>query len=257
MSDEITLVMLEQIKEIEQRDESQILAELAGETIKEYIYEIEVRDTKTKQKTRKAKLSWAGVKEVARSRGNIVLSDPIISDTDDAVRIVVRATDLKRNFTVFGGCHQPKQQKVKDLDKGGNLLGHHLESDDHYFPKALSKAQRNALNLCIPGDYAAKFISRLLKASGSTAALPPSEENHGNNKKPQIKPREEWETITADDVPNLPTLERIVWNLTKLQPRQMYQELGYTGRADVTESAWECFLRLKERFVLEPIVAEA
>jgi len=36
MNGEITSLMLQQIQEIEQRDESQVLAELAGETISEY-----------------------------------------------------------------------------------------------------------------------------------------------------------------------------------------------------------------------------
>jgi len=35
--DEMTAAMLDQIQEIEQKDERQVLAEMAGETIEEYI----------------------------------------------------------------------------------------------------------------------------------------------------------------------------------------------------------------------------
>jgi len=67
-----------------------------------------------------------------------------------------------------------------------------------------------------------------------------------------IKPQADWDAIKREDVPTLPTLERVMWNLAKLQPRQMYQELGYVTRADVIEPAWECFLRLKDRFTNIP-----
>lgn len=254
--DEITNLMLQQIREVEEKDESQILAELAGETIGEYIYETEVKDPKAKKKVRKVKLSWAGVKEVARSRGNIVLSEPIITDTDDALRVVIKATDLTRNFTVFGGCHQPRLQKVNIFDRDtGEITGEKYDPDPYYFQKALSKAQRNALNLCIPGDYAARCIDRFMRMAGKTPLLSHEvkkiTDGNGDGKKPvksEIKPLEEWDAVTQEEVPDLPTLERVIWNLSKIQPREMYKQLGYTSRLDVNESTWECFLKLREMF---------
>lgn len=264
--DEMTAAMLAQIQEIEQKDERQVLAELAGETIEEYIYETEVWDwvpqpdgKRKKQKIRKVKLSWVGTREVARSRGNIVLSDPIVADTDDAVRIIVKATDLTRNFSVFGGCHQPKKMKVNDFDReSGEIVGSHLEDDPFVFQKGLSKAQRNALNPCIPADYAVKMIDRFLRASGKQPLLStpgrkgiPQRAGQPPPKQPaksQIKPRPEWDRITKDQVPDYPTLERLTWELCKIQPAQMYRELGGGSRNDMTIPAWEAFLTLKERF---------
>lgn len=265
--DEMTAAMLAQIQEVEQKDERQVLAELAGETIEEYIYETEVWDwvpqpdgKRKKQKVRKVKLSWVGTREVARSRGNIVLSDPIVTDTDDAVRIIVKATDLTRNFSVFGGCHQPKKMKVNDFDKEtGEIVGSHLEDDPFVFQKGLSKAQRNALNPCIPADYAVKMIDRFLRAAGKQPLLgvpgkkglpqktapPPATKQPA---KSQVRPREEWDRITKDQVPDYPALERIFWEFTKRQPAEMYRELGGGGRNDMTIPAWEAFLTLKERF---------
>ncbi|MDD4984893.1 MAG: hypothetical protein PHQ43_03750 [Dehalococcoidales bacterium] len=261
--DEMTAAMLAQIQEIEQKDERQVLAELAGETIEEYIYETEVWDwvpqpdgKRKKQKVRKVKLSWVGTREVARSRGNIILSDPIVTDTEDAVRIIVKATDLTRNFSVFGGCHQPKKMKVNDFDReSGEITGSHLEDDPFVFQKGLSKAQRNALNPCIPADYAVKMIDRFLRASGKQPLLAApgrkgiTQKTGQQPARSQIKPRPEWDKITKAQVPDYPTLERLAWDLCKLQPAQMYKELGGGNRNDMTIPAWEAFLTLKERFV--------
>ena len=265
--DEMTAAMLAQIQEVEQKDERQVLAELAGETIEEYIYEIEAWDwvpqpdgKRKKQKVRKVKLSWVGTREVARSRGNIVLSDPIVNDTEAAVRVIVKATDLTRNFSVFGGCHQPKKMRVNDYDEvSREVSGFHLEDDPFAFQKGLSKAQRNALNPCIPADYAVKMIDRFLRAGGKQPLLSApgrKGQSHktsqtqapGQPPKSKIKPREEWDKITKDQVPDYLALERIFWELCKQQPVDMYKELGGGARNDMTTPAWDSFLILKERF---------
>lgn len=255
MSDDMTNIMLKQIAEIEQKDEAQVLSELAGEVIAEMVYTIEVYDRKAKKTVSKARLSWAGTKEVARSRGNIVLSEPVVTDLEKTIRIVVKATDLTRNFTVFGGCQQPRKMKVNDIDKDtGVVIGHHYEEDQYCFQKGLSKCQRNALTLCIPADYATKCITRFLKASGTKAIIEGAKTRKPAPTKSEIKPREEWENISPDMIPDYSHLERIVWNLCKLQPADMYRELGVSSRADLTITTWGAFLAIKERFV--PILSE-
>jgi hypothetical protein len=265
--DEITAAMLQNIREIEDRDENQILAELAGETISEYIYETEVWDwvpgpdgKRKKQKVRKVKLSWVGTREAARAKGNIVASDPIVTETDKDFRIVIKFTDLSRNFSVFGGCHQPKQMKVNDWgEEPGEIVGTHLEDDPFAFQKGLSKAQRNGLTACIPADWTAKMIDRFLAASRKGQKLPAGQRGRyipqaGSSdtpvpaRKTQIKPREEWEKITKDQVPDYPKLEQIMWDLAKIQPRDVYKELGGGSRNDMTIPAWDAFVTLKARF---------
>lgn len=258
--DELTAGMVAQIHDIEQKDENQVMAELAGDTVQEYIYEIFTTDPKTKQKTRKVKLSWVGTREVARNRGNIVLDTPDVTETDDSWRIVVRATDLLRNFTVFGGCHQPKKMKVNEVDeKSGEITGFRYEPDAYAFQKGLSKCQRNALNLCIPGEYAARMVDRYLHAAGkkpllaqdtkkATAKSQKQTPQSAGPARSDIKPREEWDKITEEMVPSYPHLESIIWNLCKLQPRDMYIELGGGDRTTMVVSAWLSFLTLKERY---------
>jgi len=253
MPDGMDSVMLKQIAEIEQKDEAQVLAELAGELIEVMIYTVEVYDRRRKQKVEKVRLSWAGTKEVARSRGNIVLSEPVVTDLDTTIRIMVKATDLTRNFTVFGGCQQPRKMKVNDVDRDtGEITGHHFEDDAYCFQKGLSKCQRNALSLCIPADYSAKCINRFLKATGKVKQLPQDTRKARAATKSQIKPLEEWEKITADMVPDYPHLEPIIWNLCKMQPAELYKELGVSSRADMTITAWDAFLTIKARFHPEP-----
>jgi len=249
MPDYMESIILKQIAEIEQKDEDQVLAELAGELIEEMIYTVEVYDRRRKEMARKARLSWAGTKEVARSRGNIVLSEPVVTDLDTTIRIMVKATDLTRNFTVFGGCQQPRKMKVNDVDKDtGEITGHHFEDDAYCFQKGLSKCQRNALGLCIPADYSAKCITRFLKATGKSKLLPQEAKKARAPVKSKLKPLEEWEKITRDMVPDYPHLEPIIWNLCKMQPADMYEELGVDSRAAMSIRAWTAFLTLKERF---------
>ena len=253
MPDEVENVMLKQIAEIEQKDEAQVLAELAGELIGEMIYTVEVYDRRQKRTVQKARLSWAGTKEVARSRGNIVLSEPVVTDLDQNIRIMVKATDLTRNFTVFGGCQQPRKMKVNDVDRDtGEITGHHFEDDAYCFQKGLSKCQRNALTLCIPADYAAKCINRFLKATGRVKQLPQEAKKARAPAKSQIKPLEEWEKITEDMVPDYLHLEPIIWNLCKMQPTALYKELGVSSRSAMTIPAWVSFLTIKEKFYPKP-----
>ena len=249
MPDEMDSVMLKQIAEIEQKDEAQVLAELAGELIEEMIYTVEVYDRRRKQKVEKVRLSWAGVKEVARSRGNIVLAEPVVTDLDATIRIMAKATDLTRNFTVFGGCQQPRKMKVNDVDwDTGEITGYHFEDDAYCFQKGLSKCQRNALTLCIPADYAAKCINRFLKATGKAKQIPQDTRKARAPTKSQVKALEEWEKIRREMVPDFPHLEPIIWNLSKMQPAELYKELGVSSRADMTITAWDAFLTIKARF---------
>jgi len=62
MADEMDSMMLKQIAEIEKKDESQVLAELAGEQIEEMIYTVDTYDRRQKKKAHKARLSWAGTR---------------------------------------------------------------------------------------------------------------------------------------------------------------------------------------------------
>ena len=247
----LTRVVLDQIKEIDARDENQIMSELAGETVQEMFYTVDTYDKKSKQWVKKPKLSWAGTKEAARARGNIIVdSEPIIADLEDSIRIVVRVTDLPRNLSIFGGCHQPKKMKINDVDpKTHEIIGLHYEDDPFYFQKGLSKAQRNGFQTIMAADFIAKCLNRFMMIA-NRKSLKPAERTesieHPNKK--ELKAQVDWANITLDMVPDYPHLERVFWDITKKQPAEMYKELGVSSRTELTAPAWDSFLQLKEVF---------
>lgn len=233
---EITSLMLKRIQEIDARDENQILQELAGESIEDYIYEI--KDKKSGKRT--VKLSWSGTREMARFRGNISLDEPMITDNDGYVRVVVRGTDLTRNFSVFGGCHQPKKMKVKIFDEHDEPMGYQEQDDPYYFTKALSKAQRNVLQSVIPADFTARMIDRFLVKDGRQPI-----KQFPKPKAALQKPRVNTDIPEPSELKTLLDLEKYAFNRWHLQPADMYKELGYTSKAGCNETPWECFLKLK------------
>jgi len=245
-NESITTLMLNQISEIEERDNNQILAELAGETLDEYVYDVVTYDRKAKKEKRTVKLSWVGTREMMQVRGNIAMSGPDITDQDGYIRMVIRATDLKRNVSVFGGIHQLKTMKVKTYDEHGKPLGEQLQDDPFYFQKALSKAQRNAIQAVMPASFIAKMIDRFLLSAGKQPRKQLAQP------KPAPKPRvaKDLPDITADQITTLFDLEKLAFNRWHIQPAKMYQELGYSSKVDVTEPPFECFLRL--RAIFEP-----
>lgn len=255
MNDEITSIILSQIKEIEAKDESQIMQELAGETVREMIYSVDVKDRKTGKWAKKHKLSWAGAKEAARYKGNIVVDEsPIVTDLEDSIRVVVKVTDLARNLSIFGGCHQPKKMKVYDLDKNGEPLdSFHYKPDDYAFQKALSKAQRNAFYTILPADHIAKMIDRFIKLSTRPALKEGKAEALQPPTKADAKANAAWDSVSQEMVPDYNALERVFWDITKKQPAEMYKQLGVKNRLELSITPWDAFLQLKERFAAIPV----
>lgn len=239
--DEISRVLLEQIHDIDARDEDQILSEIAGEQIREMFYVTRVKDRDGKL-IDKPKLSWAGTKEAARVRGNIVVEDyPQVSDAGNGLRIIVKVTDLSKNFSIFGGCHQPYQMKVNDIDRAtGKITGSHLEDDPFCFQKGLSKAQRNAIQTIMPSDFMAKCLNKFLTASGQRQ-IPQT-----TAKREPAKPKVNKDIPEPTKLDTLFDLEKYAYDRWHLQPAEMYKELGFGSRNDVSETPFELFLRLKE-----------
>ena len=241
----LSKVIIDQIRDIDARDESQVMAELAGETVQEMFYTTEIYDRKAKRMVQKPKLSWSGSKEAARSRGNIIVDDqPMITDLEDSVRIVVRVTDLTKNFAIFGGCHQPKRMKIKDYDqKTKQEIGHHFEDDPYYFQKGLSKAQRNAFQTILPADFIAKCLERFTRLSSRPVPQQPRE---AEPVKKELNNKLTWDSVTPEMVRDYTQLERFYWDITKKQPSDLYAALDVKNRLELSITAWEAFEQLRE-----------
>ena len=134
-------------KEMERRDEEQILAELEGKYLEEFVYQFPQRGKMV------TGLSWAGIKEIAYRMGNITVELERIEENEAQYVVVVKANDKERGNSRLGGVTQSKILKHKDGTE---------EPDSFAFPKAISKAQRNAMRALMPEEMLKVWISTFL-----------------------------------------------------------------------------------------------
>ena len=142
---------------VERRDEAQILADLEGAVLDEYFY----------TSRNKVVISYTGVKEIARLRGNIVTKLVQMTETDDNWIVVISAEDKETGNSLLGTSVQSKL-----MDNQGAVV-----PDEFCLQKAFSKAQRNAIKSLIPEAAIAKAIEiwQAQKNGGKTThTKPPS-----------------------------------------------------------------------------------
>jgi len=114
-------------------------------------------------------LAWRGTKEVWRELNKrkvtaLTITDRIIvKQGPDYIDIGVYAKDLKRKVGAWGMARGYPKMKLKS----GELVEDRFAS-----AKAMSKAQRNALNQLFPAEKIAKMIQRWLK-NGKSETLTP------------------------------------------------------------------------------------
>lgn len=127
---------------MERRDEDQILSEMKGNVIQEFVYSF-------RQGGREITgLSYAGVKQIALEMGNIHCSEPIISELNGSFVCKVKAVDIAKNLEMWGVSSQPKQMKTQ----------YGPRDDDFAVQKAVSKAERNALRKLMPERLIVEMI---------------------------------------------------------------------------------------------------
>lgn len=131
---------------LDARDEEQIIEELRGRVLTEYVYQFRSGGRTV------IGLSLAGVRAIARAQGNIKLSELHIEDLPDAYLATVKASTPQ--FESYGVFKQPKRMKLKD--------GREVE-DEFALQKAVSKAQRNAIRGVIPERVALEMVNEWLK----------------------------------------------------------------------------------------------
>jgi len=135
---------------MERKDEDQILSEMKGNVIQEFVYSF-------KQGQREITgLSYAGVKQIALEMGNIHCSEPVISELNGSFVCKVKAVDVAKNLEMWGVSSQPKQMKTR----WGN------QSDDFAVQKAVSKAERNALRKLMPERLIVEMIKEWKTKNG-------------------------------------------------------------------------------------------
>lgn len=94
----------------------------------------------------------------------------------------------------------------------------------------------------VSDDLAGKAFEDL-ESAGAPSAAPAAKPEPA-----KTKLKFEWGTVTKADVPDLIELERLFCRLTGQSTRAMYTALKVNSRQEVTDTAWEAFLKLKDRF---------
>lgn len=134
----------------ERRDEEQIMRELLGEVMRTYVYRFRVGDREV------VNVSYAGIKEAARRRGNIHVMRVELDESKDGSAYIAKAEvfDLQNNFKVWGVASQPKRMTLRSGEQ---------VDDPFALQKAASKAIRNGLRACIPEKLLAELIRTWLE----------------------------------------------------------------------------------------------
>ena len=142
---------------MERKDEEQILAELKGHYLEEFVYSFDHAGRRV------IGLSWAGVKECAYRMGGIDVVDCRVEDKGDYWLVLAKAVDRTTGSGRYGISTQPKKMKLKDGSEQEDLFS---------LPKALSKAQRNAIRGLIPEQYIKTFLDHYLQEKRIIEAKP-------------------------------------------------------------------------------------
>ena len=135
---------VQQFQLMERKDEEQILQEIKGNVLSEFVYSFVTNGREI------TGLSYAGVKQIALKMGNIHCAEPILQENNGMWICKVKAVDVQRNLEMWGVSTQPKFMEFRDGRKA---------RDDFCLQKCVSKAERNALRKLMPE----KIIVEMLK----------------------------------------------------------------------------------------------
>ena len=135
----------------EKHDENQILANMRGEVVKEWVYTIQQGGRSI------TSLSYAGVKEAVRRRGNLTWRTcecchhlVHIDETKEEIRATVCAWDLNNNVEFIGTSSS-------------------LKGTPFAWVLAVNKAERNALRKFLPEKAIALLIQEYLNPQKKVA----------------------------------------------------------------------------------------
>jgi hypothetical protein len=127
-------------QEMDVRDEGQILAEMRGEFLEQYVYSF------TQAGKAITNLSYVGVKEAIRRRGHVQILDHKVEEVNGKYRATVLVHDIVNDIDVLG---------VSEAEV----------SKPFAYVLAVNKAERNAFMKIIPAKFYAELIKEKLQPS--------------------------------------------------------------------------------------------
>ena len=143
----------------EKKDEEQIIMEMKNQIVTQWVYTIDVWNSKTKTMEKITSLSYAGVKEAVRRRGNFRFvpcshcgKTAHVDEDPKEYHALVTVHDENRNVMFIGAASAFKNQPFA-------------------WVLAVNKAERNALRKMLPEKTIALLIEEYLRRGDSK---PPS-----------------------------------------------------------------------------------
>lgn len=124
-------------QEMDRRDENQILSEMRGELLEEFVYSIRIEGRDV------TNLSYAGIKEAIRRHGQIEILEVRKEEDDKEYRVLVRVRDHVNQIDVLGAATAEKNKPF------AWVLAH-------------NKAERNAFSKLLPAKLYATLIQEWL-----------------------------------------------------------------------------------------------
>ena len=139
--------------EMDVKDETQILQEMKGEKIEQYVYQYVQREENGKSHT-VTSLSYVGIKEAIRRRGRVsIVGEAKVEETETTIRAMVKMHDGLNDLDVLG-------------------VSEALKSKPFAYVLAVNKAERNAFAKLIPAKFFAELIAEKLNPQKRSDAQP-------------------------------------------------------------------------------------
>ena len=129
---------VELFQEMDRRDENQILQEMRGEQLQEFVYSMSLEGRTV------TNLSYAGVKEAIRRRGHVEILDYKVDEDEKEYRALVRVRDHENQIDVLGASTAEKAKPFA-------------------YTLAVNKAERNGFTKLIPAKWIATLIHEWLE----------------------------------------------------------------------------------------------
>lgn len=138
-------------QDMDKRDENQIISEMRGEILEDLVYDITISGKRV------TNLSYAGVKEAIRRRGNFeIIGEPKIEETETTIRALVKVRDNNNRIDVLGASEADKTRPFA-------------------YTLAINKAERNAFAKLIPAKWFATLIDEYLQQKGNMPRREPQQ----------------------------------------------------------------------------------
>lgn len=154
---------------LDRLDENAFVAEMAGQIVRTYVYEVETWDPQTRQRVKAHQLSKSGVDAVCRelaNRNEVIREDTLDVFRDDVKREAtfhVKATRYRIRETADGRVQEipldstigVKRQPYNIIGKAGSISD---RLNPHWYEHGAMKAARNARRRLIPEAIAVELI---------------------------------------------------------------------------------------------------